>query len=109
LTDSKNNLAMPKYRAFEFGVTRVQLRSGEQGVQYLSADQPLAGHANSMGERLQHWASTTPDRTMFAQREKLASGELGEWRHLTFKQAYESAQHIGQALLARGLNQDRPH
>jgi feruloyl-CoA synthase len=107
-SDSANSAATAKYRAFDFGVTRIQLREGETGVQYLSAVQPLSHYANSLGERLQHWAATTPDRILFAQREKLADGTLGGWQKITFQQAYESAQHIGQALLNRGLNQDRP-
>ena len=31
----------PRYRALEFGVTRVALRDGADGVQYLTAEQPL--------------------------------------------------------------------
>jgi feruloyl-CoA synthase len=108
LNSSINTSQHAKYRAFDFGVTRIQLRDGEQGVQYLSAEQPLTNYAVSMGERLQYWASAAPDRILFAQREKLANGALGDWQTLSFKQAYESARHIGQALLARGLNQDRP-
>lgn len=107
-SDSTNSAATSKYRAFDFGVTRIQLRDGETGIQYLSADQPLSNYADSMGERLQHWAVKTPDRILFAQRAKLADGTLGDWQQITFQQAYESAQHIGQALLARGLNQERP-
>ena len=31
----------PKFRPLTFGVTQVSLRHGDEGVQYLSAEQPL--------------------------------------------------------------------
>ncbi len=98
----------PKYRQFDFGVTRIQLRDGQHGVQYITADQALSAFAPSMGERLQHWAKHCPDRVLFAQRRKLPDGSLGDWRHLTFAQAYEAAQHVGESLLNRGLSVERP-
>jgi feruloyl-CoA synthase len=107
-TNASTVVTSTKYRSFDFGVTRINLREAEQGVQFLIAEQPLADYAESMGERLQYWANTAPERTLFAQRQKLADGTLGDWQHVSFRQAYEAAQHIGQAFLDRGLNQDRP-
>ena len=93
-----------KFRPFEFGVTRAKLRDAN-GITYLDADQDLAPYAHRMTDRLLHWASIAPDRTLYARRDPTLGGE---WRHITFAQALASARSIGQALLDRGLNADRP-
>ncbi len=94
----------PKFRPFKFGVTRAAARQSG-GVTYLSADQALQPYAQRMTDRLIHWAQVAPDRTVYARRDP-AQG--GAWQHLSFKQALEAARSIGQALLDRGLNADRP-
>ncbi|MEJ2804406.1 feruloyl-CoA synthase [Comamonadaceae bacterium PP-2] len=91
-----------------YGVSGLQVRETAEGVTYLRADVPLAPYAPTMGERLRHWAAERPRRTLFARRERLADGSLGDWRHLSFAQAHQAAQRIGTALLARGLNAQRP-
>jgi feruloyl-CoA synthase len=98
----------PKYRPMEFGVTRVVLRDGAPGVRYMRGEPELLTYANTMGERLDHWAQTTPDATLFAQRSRNPDGSLGDWRHISFAQALDAAKSIGQALLDRGLNAERP-
>lgn len=98
----------PRYRPLKFGVTRVALREGEGGVQYLRADQELLPYAERMTDRLVHWAETTPERTFLARREALPGGGTGEWRHISYREALSSARRIGQALVARGLSAERP-
>ena len=96
--------AAPKFRPFEFGVTRATLREAG-GNRYLSADQPLGDYAHRMTDKLVHWATQTPDRTLFARRDPALGGD---WRHISFVQALEAARSIGQALLDRGLSADQP-
>jgi feruloyl-CoA synthase len=91
-----------------FGVTRVELRGDDGGTQYLKADQPLGDYAARMTDRLLHWAQAAPDRTFMARRVKNADGSSGDWRHISYAQALASARSIGQALLDRGLNAERP-
>ena len=98
----------PIYRPMVFGVTRVALRQGSQGAQYLKADQPLGDYAVRMTDRLVHWAQVAPERTFMARRRKNADGSSGEWRHISYAEALSSARNIGQALLDRGLNAERP-
>ena len=97
-----------RYRPLRFGVTRGVLREGAGGVRYLRAEHPLEGHAHRMTDRFVHWAETTPERTFMARREQLADGRTGEWQHVTYRQAMEAARAIGQALLDRGLDAERP-
>jgi len=102
------NATAPKYRPLRFGVTRVTMREGAAGVRYMKAEQPLQEHALRITDRLMHWAGTAPDRTFMARRTKNTDGTTGDWRHISFSAALDSARRIGQALLERGLDAQRP-
>ena len=101
-------MSSPKYREMKFGVTRVALRDGAQGVHYLSAEQTLQDFPARLTDRLAHWACTTPDTTFMARRIKQADGNLGDWRHLSYLEAWNSARSIAQAIIERGLSAERP-
>ena len=92
----------------KFGVTRVNMREGDNGVRYMSADQKLGDYATRMTDRLVHWAKTKPKATMLAKRVKNTDGSLGDWRHISYSQAWQSARAIAQALIDRGLSAERP-
>ena len=92
----------------KFGVTRVNMREGADGVRYMSADQKLEDYATRMTDRLVHWAKTKPEATMLAKRVKNTDGSLGDWRHISYAQAWQSARAIAQALIGRGLSAERP-
>jgi feruloyl-CoA synthase len=98
----------PRYRPLAFGVTRVQVRDGADGVRYLRAEQDLQPCTERMTDHLLHWAEAAPDRTFIARREKLADGSTGDWRRVSYAQALQAARSIGQALLDRGLSAERP-
>ena len=98
----------PKYRPLTFGVTRIALRDGAPGVHYLRAEQPLQDYPARMTDRLRHWAQVAPQRSFMARREKLTGGGTGDWRHVSYDQAWTSARSIAQALIERGLSAERP-
>ena len=98
----------PKFRPLKFGVTRVSLRDGEPGTRYLQADQALQAFPDRLTDRLQHWAHTKPDQTFMARRVKNTDGTLGDWRHITYAQAWQTARSIAQSVLDRGLSAERP-
>jgi feruloyl-CoA synthase len=90
------------YRDFRFGVTRA--RTDERhGCTYLSAEQVLQAFPERLTDRLKHWADTAPERTWMARR-----AQSGAWVNISYSQAWDKAQRIGQALLNRGLSVDRP-
>ena len=97
-----------KFRKLDFGVTEVDLRQEADGITYLTAPQPLAPYPTRLTDRLIQWAAQSPEKTLFARREKNEDGTFGEWRHVNYKQAYETAQHIAQGLINRGLSVDKP-
>ena len=101
-------MTTPKFRPLTFGVTRVALRDGVAGTHYLSAEQALQAYPVRITDRLQHWAQVAPDRTFMARREKLADGKTGDWKHITYAQAWDSAQRIAQSLIDRQLSVERP-
>jgi feruloyl-CoA synthase len=103
-----NSTATPRYRPLKFGVTRVALREGNEGVRYLRADQSLEPYAKRITDRLLHWAQTVPERSLMARRSRNPDGSTGDWQHVTYGQALASARAIGQALLDRGLSVERP-
>ena len=100
--------AAPRYRPLKFPVDRVTLREGAGGVRYMKAEQALEDHAHRLTDRLLHWAATAPDRTFMARRAKNADGTTGDWRHVTYREALDKARRIGQALIDRKLDAERP-
>ena len=101
-------MTAPTFRPLTFGVTRVTLRDGVPGTHYLQADQDLQAFPERLTDRLQHWAHTKPDQTFMARRVKLCDGTLGDWRHISYAQAWQTARNIAQALINRGLSAERP-
>ena len=101
-------MSAPKFRPLRFGVTRVTLKDGVPGTHYLKADQDLQAFPERLTDRLQHWAHIKPNQTLFARRVKLADGNLGDWRHITYAEAWNTARKIAQGLINRGLNTERP-
>ena len=101
-------MTAPKYRSLTFGVTRVSLRDGQPGIHYLRADQELQAYPQRMTDRLQHWAKTTAEQTFMARREKLPEGGMGDWRHVSYAEAWATARSIAQGLINRGLSAERP-
>jgi len=108
MSETNHAAAPARYRPLEFGVTRVQLQQGQTGTRYLQAEQSLAPHAERMTDRLLHWAQTQPERTFMAQRVRDSQGRTGDWRHVSYAEALQTARRIGQALLNRGLSAEHP-
>lgn len=73
----------------------------------MPADQELAPYAKRMTDRLVHYQAT-PDHTFIAQRERLADGGTGDWKHISYAQTLAAARSIAQALMDRKLSAERP-
>jgi len=92
------------------GIRRVRLRTSGATLERLAGgallikpEEALRPYIRVMTDRLEHWAKVSPERVCLAKR-----GADDQWRTLTFGQAWESIQSIGQALLDRGLSAERP-
>jgi feruloyl-CoA synthase len=94
--------AQPVFREFQFGVTRA-IKTERNGASYLRCENQLDAYPERMTDRLVHWAKERPQQTWMARR-----GPDGQWVHISYAQAWEKAQAIGQALLNHGLSAKRP-
>lgn len=105
-------MSTPTFRPMTFGVTTAVLRDGATGTHYLRADQELQPYPERLTDRLRHWAETAPSRTWMARRQPTVGADgkpaLGEWRHITYAEAWATARRIAQGLINRGLNAERP-
>ncbi len=63
----------------------------------------LADHLPLLADYLDKWADATPNQTWIARR-----GEDGNWNRISYGAARVKARAIGAALLAMGLNAERP-
>ncbi|WP_028600984.1 feruloyl-CoA synthase [Ottowia thiooxydans] len=105
-------MSTPAFRPMAFGVTTAVLRDGPNGTHYLRADQELQPYKNRLTDLLRHWAETVPDRTWMARRQPIVGVDgkpaLGEWRHISYAEAWATARRIAQGLINRGLSAERP-
>lgn len=99
---------MARFRPITFGVTRVSVREGAQGTQYVNSDLSLDQFPDRLSDRLGYWADQAPERTFIARRTRLSSGGFGNWHHVSYREAWFSARNIAQGLLDRGLHAERP-
>jgi len=94
----------PRYRPIAVGAcTEALVEHRADGCVVLRATEPLGTYPSHLGECLAHWASTTPDRLLAAQR-----GSDGAWRQISYADMLGRARSLGQALLDRGLSAERP-
>jgi feruloyl-CoA synthase len=73
------------------------------GAMLVRSEEPLGPYPKVLTDRLAHWARISPNTICVAKREA-----SGEWRKLTYAQVLQAVTNIGQALLDRGLSDDRP-
>jgi len=87
----------------KFSIPQITAENRGDGATILRADGPLGPFDRCMGDVLARQADARPDTVFLADR-----GPDGAWRKVTYKEAYALARSIGQALLDRGLSQERP-
>jgi feruloyl-CoA synthase len=85
-----------------FAPAKVELEKRADGSMLLRSPQKLGPYARCVGEWLIQWSDRAPSRVFLAERK----GE--DWRKITYREAYGDVRRIGQALLERGLNAEKP-
>src|SRR5262249_18158656 len=90
-------------RSVRIAPTDATLRVSTDGEWYVRPTLPLGPYPERITERLECWAERVPDRVFLAERDT-----TGAWRAITYGETQERVRRIGQALLDRGLSQDRP-
>ncbi len=96
-------LSPARAREVALGTADVRVDRRADGSILLQSPHPLSAYPQKLTERLVHWAREAPERTFIAQRDA-----AGEWRRLSYSDTLRRVRGIGQALLDRGLSQERP-
>src|SRR5689334_8441086 len=85
-----------------FAPAQVELEKRADGALLLRSPQKLGPYSRCITEWLVQWSDQTPSRPFLAERK-------GEgWRRISYREAYGAVRRIGQALIERGLNAERP-
>lgn len=96
-------ITTPRYRSIRFGIEGIESTSMPAGHEIIQTRQALGDYPVRLADKLVYWADKTPDQTFMAKRDA-----SGQWRHISYRQALQTARHIGQGLLNRGLSAERP-
>ena len=90
-------------RAVKLGPADVVVERHSDGTIVMRSPHVLPAYPRMLTERLVHWAKIAPDRIFLAQR-----NAAGAWRSMSYAQTLAAVRALGAALLARGLNAERP-
>ncbi|MBT9488642.1 MAG: feruloyl-CoA synthase, partial [Rubrivivax sp.] len=94
----------PKYRNAKVGgCLQAVAEKRPDGSTVLRSTEALQPYPARLTDRLEHWATTTPDQVFVARREP-----DGAWITITYAQMLDRVQRLGQALATRGLSAERP-
>jgi len=92
-----------------FAPPRVDVERRPDGSMVLRSPDPLRDAGRVVGDDLERWAEAAPDRPFLQERESPATGTPpGRWIGPSYREARETARRIGQWLVDRGLEADRP-
>ena len=91
------------FRPVEFGSMEVEVVTRADGCQIVRHVTPLGAYPQSIPHILAERAETHSERVFLAERD-----ESGAWQKLTFAEAKARSDSVAQALLERGLGQDKP-
>ncbi|HEX5513300.1 MAG TPA: feruloyl-CoA synthase [Gammaproteobacteria bacterium] len=86
-----------------FAPVEVVFTERDDGCHLLESPFALGPYPGKIGEFLYHWAEREPDACFLAER-----GADGKWRRLSYGEALIKVEALGQSLINRGLNAERP-
>ena len=90
------------HSTLKFAPAKVQVDKRADGSAIVRSPQKLGAYARCVTEWLAQWSDRAPERDFLCERK----GK--DWRRITYREAYGAARRIGQALLERNLDRDRP-
>src|SRR5690349_9733937 len=86
-----------------FAPQQVDVERRADGSILLRSPQKLGAYPRCVTQWLSDWSDRAPDKVFLAER-----SAAGAWRKLSYREAYGAVRRIGQALIDRGLNAERP-
>ena len=103
LSPDRTVLLASPLRKLKTGSVAATFEHRDDGSVFVRPLQPLGPYPARLTERLAQFAGQAPDRVFIAERDA-----QGEWRKVTYAQAFAAAKTIGGALLRRNLSPERP-
>src|SRR5215469_732091 len=99
---------LPPFRPLPQKPPSIEVRRLPDGTVYIDSNHRLGPMHRSIAHLFADRAQKHPERNFIGERIPLEGGKTGDWRFITYGEAYRRAQSIAQALLTRGLNADTP-
>ena len=93
---------MRLHTRLRYAPAKTDVEKRADGALLLRSPQALEPYARAVGDWLLHWYERAPDRTFIAERKGAG------WRSVSYRDALSDARRVGQALLNRGLNAEKP-
>ncbi|HXC54934.1 MAG TPA: AMP-binding protein, partial [Rhizomicrobium sp.] len=102
------NTDLPPFRPLPQKPPSIEVRRKPDGTVYIDSNHKLGGMHRSIAHLFADRAAKHPERNFIGERIPLEGGKTGDWRFITYGEAYARAQAIAQALLSRGMNAQTP-
>ena len=102
------NADLPPFRPLPQKAPDIATRKMPDGTVYIDSNHKLGTLHRSIAHLFQERARQHPERNFIGERTPLEGGMTGDWRFITYGEAYARAEAIAQALLSRGMNADTP-
>src|SRR5476649_422629 len=98
------NTDPPPFRPLPQKAPDIRARKMPDGTVYIDSNHSIGTLHRSIAHLFQERARQHPARNFIGERTPLEGGMTGDWRFITYGEAYARAEAIAQALLSRGLN-----
>jgi feruloyl-CoA synthase len=99
---------LPPFKPLPMKSPDVEFIRKDDGTLYISQRHGLGQMHPSIAHLFEARANQHPERNFIAERTPLPGGGTGDWRFITYGEAYARARAIAQALLSRGMNAETP-
>jgi len=99
---------LPPFRPLPQKPPSLDVRKLADGTVYISSTYELGPMHRSIAHLFRDRAARHPERNFIGERVPLEGGKTGDWRFISYGEAYARANAIAQALLSRGMNGDTP-
>ncbi len=99
---------LPPFKPLPMKAPDVEFVRRPDGTLTISQRHALGAMHRSIAHLFEDRAKKHPERNFIAERVALPGGGTGDWRFITYGEAYARARAIAQALLTRGMNADTP-
>src|ERR1700709_2784718 len=99
---------LPPFRPLPQKAPDIEVRRMPDGTVYIDSNHKLGPMHRSIAHLFEARAKQHPEPNFIGERTPLPGGKTGDWRFITYGEAFNRAQSIAQALLSRGMNADTP-